>query len=693
MNSRLLLILLLTSVPAALADPGTPSFPPDLQNRREQPVTEADAFWPWQRIEQLEKRRNLLWKEISRLPQHKPQFMRSRLGYHSSFSDIITDGKDHFHEIKFSFTQSSDLHSIAIVPILDRENPKAGAYAFPKRFSIDILTPDKKEHQTVVNWLDQDFPNPGAYPVFFSDIKLHISEVRIRVPHSVTDGIPDFFALGEVYLFRNYKGTLDANMVLWDRVKVSASDTYVIQPLWNVSFLYDGMSAFGLPLTDATFDAKDLFIPSSRDNPLSDPVTITMDLGQPRHIGRIDIWPAAPPYDLALPSIGLPRQIKIEVSMEPEFKRPHPLPTKNLKSYALPDRLFTVQGNAIEARYVRITFTDLRTHKNIPMLGLGEISVSEYEKVFSIGSKVTATGIPDEYLDQLPRLVDDYSRQRRILPQGEWLKGLAQRRPLDEQISLVKQELRDARNNWSKKKLQASYWAASILALGLVTAFIIQRRQRSHSLNQLRVRITRDLHDEVGSNLGSISLSAEQLRHLAAEPEVKDELGDLSLMAREACASLREVVWVIDQGSIRLPALITKLAERAERVLTEVELSVETPDNCPDTIVSLTFKRHLIMFFKEAVHNCPRHAQAQKVTVAVECGEKEVFITVCDDGVGFDPSKSSAGWGVNNMKQRAQEMGGRMDLKSTPGEGTSIVLRLPLIALAQEPHQSYKTSN
>ena len=229
--------------------------------------------------------------------------------------------------------------------------------------------------------------------------------------------------------------------------------------------------------------------------------------------------------------------------------------------------------------------------------------------------------------------------------------------------------------------------------MGLVGGLVAQRQMRKRGMNKLKWRITRDLHDEVGSSLGSISLTAEQLKHAEVNMEVKEELCDLSLLAREAWASLREVVWVIDESTIRLPMLIQKLVERAERVLGEVEIFVEISEDCPDCVVSLPFKRHLIMFFKEVVHNCARHSQATKVWIDFSWVDHHLQLSVRDNGCGFDSSMSTAGWGLGSMKGRAKEMGGTMQVTSRIGQGTTIVLKIPLASLSGEPSNGYTTSN
>lgn len=213
-------------------------------------------------------------------------------------------------------------------------------------------------------------------------------------------------------------------------------------------------------------------------------------------------------------------------------------------------------------------------------------------------------------------------------------------------------------------------------------------------MKNLKTRIMRDLHDDVGGGLGGIALKSGVLEDMVADETVKRELGDVTLMARETGASLREVVWMLDQERILLPALMDKLVERAERVLHGVRLSVERSSKVPEMEVSLNCKRHLIMFFKEAVHNCARHAEATHVTVSIEVEmDRLLRVSVRDDGCGFDPSEKSTGWGLGNMRKRAEELRGKLELRSAPGKGTLVQLTLPLEVLSREPTRAYKTSN
>ncbi len=674
----------------AVAEQVDPRFP----SERVKPPAEEWTRWPRARIRHLEAERDQLLKRISVLPQHDPNPMSDHLGYHSLFADSGSDASFSAHQIDFKKVGYVFLDSIALAPAFNPMEFEGGAYAFPKRFKIEVQNSVTSELEVVVNWMDEDFPDPGRYPVFFSEINRSPNLIRITIPQGVRESGLSYDALGEIYLFRRMSdGRIGGNMSVWATTKIAVSDSLAMPPVWDVQYLRDGVSGFGFPLSDEIVTAEDLLIISTPESPLSDEVQLTMDLGCMRHIGPIDFWPAAAPEQLALPVFGFPEKISVELSADPDFKTARMIETKNSGRRIYSRDLFSVKCMGYEARYVRITLKGLRKYMGERILGLGEISVYNRDQVWSINSKVTAQGIPEEYLDQLPRLVDGYSRHRRILKQGEWIKGLAQRRPLDRRLVVVERELELARAGWHAIQLRSGILAGSLIGMGLIGGLLFQRRQRRRSLETLKWRIARDLHDDVSSNLGSISLVAERLEQDVEGAEVKGDLSDLSLLAREASVSLREVVWVMGRGTIRLPALIQKLSERAERVLYGMELSIETPADCPNWIVPLALKRHLIMFFKEAVHNCARHSSATQVHISISTEGKQLRVRVSDNGCGFDLSSQRDGWGLDSMQKRAEEMGGTMEINARAGEGTSVELAVPLAALLGEKDHLYKTSN
>ena len=650
------------------------------------------ARWLPTRIGQLAAEQAQLRKAISGLPRHHPIPLFSRLGYHSRIVEAGSADGLSLQQIQVTWPGGPRIDSIALAPAF---NPKApGAYAFPKRFKIEMLNADTREFETVVDWTDEDFPDPGMYPVFFAGINRRGRKMRITMPQVTCESGLAYSALGEVYVLRQRgDGSMGANIVGWGHgeVEVDALESFSMKPLWDLEYLHDGLTGLGFPLSDETVGSRDLMVLfGTEDSP--DEVQVLLDLGRKQKIGRVDFWPTAPPAGLALPSFGFPRNITLQLSPDPDFKNVKVL-TRQINDNTHREHLFSLATREFEAQYLRIIMRGLAEHEGQRILGFGEILVSMGDRALSTGCKVTAEGIPEDYLEQLPLLVDGCSRHRRILPVGEWIKGLAQRRPLDRRLAVVDRELALARSEWQHVQRRFGTWAGGAAIAVLVAGLVVQWRIRRRAIEKLRWSIARDLHDDVGSSLGSISLAAEQLKHAGVDAGAREDLCDLSLMAREAWASLRDVVWIVDETTIRLPVLVSKLRERTERVLAGVEVTASVSEDLPDSVVSLPSKRHLIMCCKEVLHNCARHAQATQVWLDVSLDGKRLRISFRDNGRGFDPAAASAGLGLESMRKRAAEMGGTMTLDAQPGEGVSLVFTIPLAALERKASPSYRTSN
>ncbi|MEX0321755.1 MAG: sensor histidine kinase [Puniceicoccaceae bacterium] len=663
-------------------------------------------YWLPARIRQLEIERNHLLAKISKLPLHDPKPLTGQYGYHS----LVRSSDSKFHYLTADTVYNQQLNSIGLVPALNPFDPQAGIYAFPKRFKIEILPgteigeevngiwvpgPDTGEWEEVVNWLNEDFPDPGPYPVVFSEIKRDVSQVRLVVPVSDSENEPDYYALGEFYLFRGQDGKIADNISTFGSsgVAFSASDTLSLDRAWNLDYVYDGISVLGLPLSENTTNVEDFVVRFPDHDTQPGPVQIVLDIGEPQRIGRIELWPTAAPEGMVVPLFGFPGEVVAEISLYADFRESREIPIPNPRVRMHNDNLLTIIGDGEIARYVRLTFSDFFEFMDASILGIGEISVLEYGEVFSLGCEISATGIPEDAVDQLPRLVDGFSRQRKILPETDWIVGLAKRRPLDARLEFVEHELTSAQQKWRAWLLRMSIFLGAGLFILLFLGLTIQKRQRRREVNRLKVQITRDLHDEVGSSLGSLSLASEHLERMASDELIREELGEISLTAREANASLLEVVWMTDQTTVFLSDLVKKLIQRAEKVLRGVEVISDVSPDCPEIEVNLTAKRHVVSFFKEAIHNCARHAQATRVLVNVHQTKDHLELTIHDNGCGFDASIEHEGWGLGSMRKRATELGGDLNINSSPNKGTEIILDVPLANLTTDPTHLYKTSN
>ncbi|MFQ5630636.1 MAG: ATP-binding protein, partial [bacterium] len=195
---------------------------------------------------------------------------------------------------------------------------------------------------------------------------------------------------------------------------------------------------------------------------------------------------------------------------------------------------------------------------------------------------------------------------------------------------------------------------------------------------QMRSRIASDLHDEIGSNLSSISIISQTLqkRTQIGEPERK-RLGDIQNVAQQTANSMRDIVWFINPVNDSLEKLIAKMRDTANLLLEHLYFSFET-DDFQKIEIDLNKRRNLFLIYKESLQNIVKHAQASHVEIVFTTEDGVFAMQITDNGVGFDPSAGYKGLGLKNFARRAEEMGAEVQVDSQHNQGTIVRLRLRL---------------
>jgi signal transduction histidine kinase len=223
-------------------------------------------------------------------------------------------------------------------------------------------------------------------------------------------------------------------------------------------------------------------------------------------------------------------------------------------------------------------------------------------------------------------------------------------------------------NYWRRLSLSVIFGLLATAVLGLVYRLLRQHRLNRHKMLALRGRISSDLHDEVGSNLATISLLSE----LGPSPENLDDIRRLSC---ETSLALREIV-EINLASKRARAPFgERLRDIASLMLRDHEWTFDVSDS---PLVDLEQRKNLISFFKESLHNIIRHARAKKVSITFDRVPPNFRLYIEDDGQGIqDPSPSLEG-NFCTLRQRAASLGGTLDVSSEIGRGTRLTLLFPI---------------
>ena len=222
---------------------------------------------------------------------------------------------------------------------------------------------------------------------------------------------------------------------------------------------------------------------------------------------------------------------------------------------------------------------------------------------------------------------------------------------------------------------------AAHAAIAIVNARLYERG-RELSIVEERDRIARELHDSVTQKLFSLRLTADAASALLERDPARaaTELATVRKLAAEATEELRAIVVGQSPADLRGDGLDIALRKQAE-LLDRVHEPTISYLSC-QCVPALTQTRQRAMYriAQEAMHNALRHAAATRIDMSMVAHNGTVTLEVRDDGAGFDPgSAEGAGrrLGLASMRERARAAGGRFEVSSEPGRGTTVRLVVP----------------
>lgn len=244
---------------------------------------------------------------------------------------------------------------------------------------------------------------------------------------------------------------------------------------------------------------------------------------------------------------------------------------------------------------------------------------------------------------------------------------------------------------WENRWFQSAL-AIVILVFSMWLARTWTRRRAARQLSEMkartalaeeRARIARDLHDDLGANLARIGFLTELAERALPEPErARDQLGKIYTTTRDLTRQLDSVVWAVDPANDNLESLARYIHGLASEYLglAGIRCDFTNTERMPAVQLSSTFRHHLLMIVKEALHNIVAHSAASVVTLSVAVAGPQLLVEIADNGRGLpSPETMKPGNGLQNMKSRALDLGGSCDfLVPETGTGTLIRLTLPL---------------
>jgi signal transduction histidine kinase len=220
---------------------------------------------------------------------------------------------------------------------------------------------------------------------------------------------------------------------------------------------------------------------------------------------------------------------------------------------------------------------------------------------------------------------------------------------------------------------------ALAVAIALVFAAHRYRVTQMVNLERMRTTIATDLHDDIGASLSQIAILSEVAR--VGRPS--EPLERVATLARELVDSMSDIVWSIRSEPHGMDSLIRRMREFALDLLATqgIDFELKTPLTGDNVHLSLEARRQLFLMFKECIHNVARHSGCTAVKAELKVVDREISLTVADNGSGSNPAARPPGWtggnGIPGMRRRAQSLGGSMQFVSKPGQGCTVDIHIP----------------
>ncbi|MGY3211529.1 two-component regulator propeller domain-containing protein [Mucilaginibacter sp. HD30] len=217
--------------------------------------------------------------------------------------------------------------------------------------------------------------------------------------------------------------------------------------------------------------------------------------------------------------------------------------------------------------------------------------------------------------------------------------------------------------------------AIILLVAAIITAFYQYRIKQIKIQHSIRREIANDLHDDLGGNLNAIKI----FTHLAIGQLGKlDALNEIENLISNTAAGLRDMLWVLEGTQDTAGDLAERIRRFAEPLAEarKINFCCDVESRVADVALSKIEKRNLLLIAKEAFNNCFKYATCQKLHIFIksETGQK-ITLGISDDGLGFDTLAQSGGYGLNNIRYRAKQINYSVEIQSSQGNGTTIVVQ------------------
>lgn len=592
--------------------------------------------------------------------------------------------KDGEYAVTLTFEKQVMVDLVALVPSRRYElvglNPQFG---MPDDFIIELLDGEGKSVVRIAEeknlWADpvrsgHPFVYALAEPVAAS--AMTIVAGALPLDSDVSDSYVHAWA--EAFVFEGERNVARQAEVSSDSGMTPSSPWH-----WRREFLVDGLTPLGLPEIIESEHRNVGWISNGRER-AKEAAWLEVDLGEVCEIDGVKLFPAKRPTADLPSGFGFPRQLSITISDRRSTASDSEVFKVEAGKLGNPGHnLFYLPFEKTRGRYVRFDATELwKQFESYPaFFALSEVQVLDGVENVALGSAVRSPDgmgnvvAPGSRYWSTVSLCDGFGPEGKLVPRREWLSLLDRRLQLESKRHRLQLEMDRIVSDWRRVVVILLALLAVGGAFVLVVLPLRYRVREKRELAKVRERIAGDLHDEVGSNLGSIQMFADLAEN---RPEPVAELKRIQRIAAETVSAVRDIVWLLRPGGDHRIGTVEHLRETSSIMLEALKWEFSANEEAWQSELSDEQNRHLFLFFREALHNILRHASASEVKVKAELQDGEFHLTVEDNGVGIDEARLARKSTLRALRQRVEALDATMDLETAKGEGTRVALVMPL---------------
>ena len=301
------------------------------------------------------------------------------------------------------------------------------------------------------------------------------------------------------------------------------------------------------------------------------------------------------------------------------------------------------------------------------------------------------------YSDKYSNLNSIYTSENQIKKISE-IETKYETEKKEKEIAQQKEQLLENEIKIKNRNLYAILLLSALIILGILFFAIYKKNQfkrkqlqkeidlkdaltkikTQNRLQEQRLRISRDLHDNIGSQLTFVISSLDNLKFISKDmnTSLKNKISTISSFTSDTIHQLRDTIWAMNKSEISIEDLHTRILsfiEKAKTATTGIEFEIQQNIDKEINVSSLK-GMNVFRVLQEAINNSIKYADASKIKIIIEQENKQLKITVQDNGKGFDLNLVDLGNGLSNMETRMSEIGGKVFINSKLGEGTNIQL-------------------